>query len=92
MKSKVMLLIIAAATAAACGIAGAQDMGSLTGLAGGLDLAHYRERGLAVRAHKHDLVHILVVPDLNVQDVFRPDDVVLVLGALGMPWRRKEGA
>jgi len=37
MKSNVMLLIAAAAVAGACGSAAAQDMGSLKGLAGGLD-------------------------------------------------------
>jgi hypothetical protein len=37
MKSNVMLVIAAAAVAGACGIAAAQDMGSLKGLAGGLD-------------------------------------------------------
>ena len=37
MKSNVMLLIVAAVAAGSCGIAAAQDMGSLKGLAGGLD-------------------------------------------------------
>ena len=37
MKSTLKLLIVSAALAGACGIAGAQDMGSLKGLAGGLD-------------------------------------------------------
>jgi hypothetical protein len=37
MKPKLMLLIVAAAAAGACGMAGAQDMGSLKGLAGGVD-------------------------------------------------------
>ena len=37
MKSNVMLLIVAAAAAGACATAAAQDVGSLKGLAGGLD-------------------------------------------------------
>jgi hypothetical protein len=37
MKSNVMLLIVAAAAAGACATAAAQDMGSLKGLAGGID-------------------------------------------------------
>jgi Protein of unknown function (DUF2501) len=37
MKSNVMLLIAVVAVAGACGSAAAQDMGSLKGLAGGLD-------------------------------------------------------
>jgi hypothetical protein len=37
MKSNVMLLIAATAVAGACGSAAAQDVGSLKGLAGGLD-------------------------------------------------------
>lgn len=37
MKSNRMLFVVVAATAGVCGVAGAQDMGSLKGLAGGLD-------------------------------------------------------
>ncbi len=50
----------------------------LNTLARHADLADERQRGATVGSHENGLVEILVAPDLDLENVLRADDVVLV--------------